>query len=651
MYSFKQLPAFARFILNNHLADFAAEQVSLSRSMKLPIMLSLSGRFTDEQITDIAIKSSTEYLGFIEENKGLEQIKESMAKWMQDQLEIVAKGDIAAPDITLLNYIRGQAFKKFIPFFTTVLETALLINSEIDLLLLGSTTTSTSIYIEILRNKIAEQSKLASKVIEASPAITFLFDTLKNKQIFISGKVLQVLGYTPEELMQMNNNMLIQLIHPHDLESLIEHFQNFLSLNSNETGKVECRFRHKDGKYQWLRTYEVIFSRDNNGSPLMILGKTFEITSEKETAMALQKRERQLLEAQSIAQIGSYEWNIRENKSTNTEQVFRIFEMQDQQKYEEFMSYVHPDDIQKVKDAIAQSFINGIYECEYRYIKNNREKVIWSLGKVEFKDEEPIRMVGTVQDVTEIKRMEKALVQRTNELAQSNDSLRQFAFVASHDMKEPLRKIMMFSDLVLSTEKSNLSERSVYHLQKMQAAGKNLYHMVEDILSFSLLQSKEVKHKVRLGSIVEQVTEILEENIKEKNATIVCKDLPEATIIESQFRQLFQNLIVNSLKFSKKDEPPRIVIDARVVTNPNIDLPVKADRFLEINVADNGIGFQEGVKEKIFELFSRVHSKSEYEGTGLGLSISRRIVENHEGAIVANSKPGAGSVFTILIPQ
>jgi len=651
MYEYKYLPGYARYLLDNRVRDYAAVQINLSRELHLPVLKNLDQRFTPDQISAIAEGTSREYLGYIVENRGKEQIIESMTRWMKNQFEMINQMDISARDITLINYIRGKALKAFVHEYTSDIDNILNIYSEIDLLLLGSSTTSTDIFISLLRDKIAEQSKLANKLIEASPAITFLFDTKHNKQVFVTGKAFEVLGYTPDELTSMSNTFLVQLIHPRDLERLIEHIENILSQNSNETTQVEFRFKHKDGKYRWLRTYEVIFSRDDEGKPEYMLGKTFEITAEKETAISLQNRERQLLEAQRLAHIGNYDWNIREQYSKNSEEVYRIFEMDGTEEYNQFITHVHPEDVQKVKDAIAEAFITGQYECEYRFQRSGHEKVIWSLGKVEFRNNEPYRMMGTVQDITEMKRMEKQLLQKSKELAQSNESLRQFAFVASHDMKEPLRKIMMFADLVLGNESKNLSPKSIGYLQKMQSAGKNLYEMVEDILSFSLLEAQEEKHDVDLNNVIKQVTDTLDETIHEKKAQITYKDLPRAVIIASQFRQLFQNLVANSLKFQEKGRRPEIIITGKITETPSIPINSGATKFLEMSITDNGIGFAEDMKGKIFELFNRLHSKSEFEGTGLGLSISKRIVENHNGVITASSSPGMGAVFVIVIPQ
>jgi signal transduction histidine kinase len=209
----------------------------------------------------------------------------------------------------------------------------------------------------------------------------------------------------------------------------------------------------------------------------------------------------------------------------------------------------------------------------------------------------------------------------------------------------------MFSDLVLSNSDDKLSPKSIDYLKKMQAAGKNLFMMVEDILSYSLLEVKEEKEQVSLETILLQVLEILEETIREKQAVIKHENLPEATIVASQFRQLFQNLLSNSLKFQRQDVPPEIEIKAFITFKPSLKTPVQASRYLEITVSDNGIGFPGQMSDKIFELFSRLHSKAEFEGTGLGLSISRRIVENHDGVIAATSDNEFGAVFTIVIPQ
>lgn len=650
MYRYKHLPGFAQFILDHHLTEFVTEQLDISFRLNIPLLESLKQRFSKEELMQLSLKTSSEYLSYLKQNRAYDQIKASSDKWVKDQLEIIGKFQIVGQDITLISYVRQQAFRKFIPLYTTDVEQALTLSTEIDTLMLGANTTAIDIYVNILKDRIEEESLFSNKLIAASPAITFLFDIVHNKEIFVSGKVREVMGYGSDELLAMGENVLLQLTHPDDIATMALALENLVSDNNDAVNQVEYRFRHRNGSYVWLRTYYVVFKRDELGLPVELLGKTFEITKEKETALALEKREKQLLEAQALAHIGSYEWNLKENYSVNTPEVYKIFEMDDHQRYEEFMSYVHHDDVQKVQQAISRSFETGRYDCEYRYVKNGKEKVIWSLGKVEFENRQPVRMVGTVQDITEIKVIERELLEKTRQLEESNKSLQQFASIASHDLKEPLRKISMFADVVMEAEKNNLSSSSMDRLMRMQASSKSMMQMIQDILAFSMLEVKQQKEKANLNNILKEIIDLLEERIKEKNAEIVFESLPEAFVIPSQFRQMLQNLISNALKFSKKDDSPKIEIRHKWIDGRLNDL--RPDhRYLQLSVCDNGIGIEQEYLESIFDLFKRLHPKAEYEGSGLGLAITKRIVDNHDGQISVTSRQGEGSCFYITIPQ
>ena len=653
MYTYQYLPEYAAFILQQHLESYAQETIRLGYEVHIPLIKYLSQQFTSEQLLQISISTSKEFLTYLAQNKAYEQIATSLEKWMHDELHVVRKFQINAQDITLINYIREQVLKKWIPDYTTDVQQALHITSEIDRFVLGSVTSSTDAYMDMLKQQIEEGTDLSSKIIEASPAITFIYDLTQQKEPFISNKVKEVMGYEPESLTRMKVDNIAQLAHPDDLPLLKDYFQSALKDHTHATHQIEYRFRHADGTYRWLRTYQVVLKRDKDGNPAELLGKTFEITHEKETALALAKSEQRLLEAQSLAHIGSFEWNIKENTSSNTAEVFTIFEFNADQNFEQFMEHVHTADRPKVKAALADSFKTGHYESEYRYLKNGKEKVIWSLGKVAFEEGQAVRMVGTVQDITEIKRMEMELRNKTTALERSNESLQHFASVASHDLKEPLRKINMFVEMVVSTENSRLSPTSENFLKKTQEASRRMQQMIEDILAFSTLTDADDKEWVSLQSLLDETLDLLEPVIQEKAAHIQTDHLPEAMVSPSQFKQLFQNLISNSLKFSKADETPRIAV-SHALLSPNDmanDNLKPADQYLQISIADNGIGFEEEHAEKIFGLFSRLHGKNKYAGTGLGLAICKRIAENHDGLITAHSQPGIGATFDIVIPH
>lgn len=230
-------------------------------------------------------------------------------------------------------------------------------------------------------------------------------------------------------------------------------------------------------------------------------------------------------------------------------------------------------------------------------------------------------------------------------LEMSNHDLQQFASVASHDLQEPLRKILIFSGLLKSRHLNELPEESLQYLEKIIASSGRMKTMIIDILSYSGLSVNNNQFEMtKLNEIVHEVLDDFELLIQEKKARIEIDELPEIEVNRGQIRQVFQNLIGNALKFSKVDEIPVIKIHC----TKNNDNAVETDCY--ISVSDNGIGFDEKYGEKIFSLFQRLNTKDKYEGSGIGLAITKKILDKHNGSITANSKEGVGSEFIITLP-
>ena len=267
-----------------------------------------------------------------------------------------------------------------------------------------------------------------------------------------------------------------------------------------------------------------------------------------------------------------------------------------------------------------------------------------------YKDE-LIGFAKVTRDLTKRKELER-LTQANLILEASNKELERFASIASHDLKEPLRKIAMYSDLVVSDEKIPLSQRQKEYLTKVTSSCQRMDRLIEDILKFSTLSAKQHFEKYSLKTIAAEVNELLEHTIVEKKAIIHYSDLPEAIVIPSQMRQMFQNLLSNALKFSKKSVAPEISIQHKFIRQENIHSEElwPADTYLQISFKDNGIGFEQEYAEKIFNLFDRLNSTSAYEGTGMGLAICKKIAENHGGTISASSKLEKGTEFSVIIP-
>jgi two-component system CheB/CheR fusion protein len=275
-------------------------------------------------------------------------------------------------------------------------------------------------------------------------------------------------------------------------------------------------------------------------------------------------------------------------------------------------------------------------------------------------------VVTTFTDVTDKKRSQdlitkhyEELKQASNilshtniELEQSNYDLLQFASVVSHDLKEPLRKIQTFGNMLQLDTEAKLSTKEANYLEKMIKAAERMRRLIDDLLSFSKLSNKSVyRINTNLSDVIKQITDDLEIQIREQEAEIRVGDLPVVSSVSGQMHQLFQNLISNSLKFVKDRRP---VIEINEIEMPEDlikEFKISAKEYHCIEVRDNGIGFDEQYKEKIFGLFQRLTSEVVKPGTGIGLAICKRIVENHEGFISARSEVGKGSTFRIILPK
>ncbi|MFD0998559.1 chemotaxis protein CheB [Ohtaekwangia kribbensis] len=273
-------------------------------------------------------------------------------------------------------------------------------------------------------------------------------------------------------------------------------------------------------------------------------------------------------------------------------------------------------------------------------------------------------VVTTFNDVTDKKRAadvaarsyhdlqstSQKLVESNKLLERSNFDLLQFASVASHDLKEPLRKIQAFGNILQSKIEDKLSESELNYLTKIVSASTRMQTLIEDVLTLSKLSNRELyKEKTDLNRIVRRICDDLDITITEKNAEITVGTLPIINAVPGQMRQLFQNLLTNALKFSNKDIP-RIIIEEHAITDDMAtDYNIRKEDFVCVKVEDNGIGFENEYRDKIFGIFQRLHGRN-YEGTGIGLSIAKKIVEIHGGIIDGKGELNKGATFLVILP-
>jgi signal transduction histidine kinase/DNA-binding response OmpR family regulator len=323
----------------------------------------------------------------------------------------------------------------------------------------------------------------------------------------------------------------------------------------------------------------------------------------------------------------------------------------------------HPDDYGACGNW-DKHFEKGIeFSCEKRikHLKSNAFRY-FLLKIVPVKHNKIItRWVGTFTDIHEQKianeSLEMKVAERTRELISkneelelSNHELQQFSWVVSHDLKEPLRKIEIFIKIIKDRYLKE-DEKAVDYVNRTISSAERMTKLITDLIDYSRLSSSVLPQETDLNEIIGEVLSDLEYIIEKKQAVIEIKDLPSLKAVPSQLRQVFQNLVGNSLKFSKEGMPPLIEISSELIESKEFDSPKsESGSYCRITVKDNGIGFDESYLDKIFVIFQSLNDRSSYEGTGIGLAIAKKIIEKHNGLITAKSKIGEGSSFIIVLP-
>lgn len=515
----------------------------------------------------------------------------------------------------------------------------------------------------------------------------------------VSPTVREILGYDVDECREPDF-ILHRLVFSGDTEYVATRLMEVF-----ESRRVDFSFRgvRRDGSTVSMRAVVALGPEQEAGAPRLDV-LLCEVSAVAESASSTEERLQLALES---ADMGVWDWNLSEWTIFWSDQVYRLHGTTREEVRDLFASYdklidrVHPEDRQTIEQTVRHSLRTGEdYELEYRYeLPDGTYRWMSVQGRIYFDDEQPVRIAGTAQDITarkvaeiaagrelaerrraeaELKELTETLEERVHErtleleranarltqevreraraerklarvnrrLTQSNKELQNFAYVASHDLREPLRKIRTFADLLRCDFDDALDEEALFYIDRMQASAERMTSLIQDLLQFSRVETAGRPFAtVDLNRIVLDVLADLEVAIEETGASVRAGSLPSIEADPTQMRQLFQNLISNALKFRREDVPPVVEVETEAVPE---DRELVREGY-RVTVKDNGIGLNEQYADRIFAPFQRLHP--EYDGTGMGLAICRRIVERHHGTITVSSTVGTGSTFIVDLPR
>ena len=363
--------------------------------------------------------------------------------------------------------------------------------------------------------------------------------------------------------------------------------------------------------------------------------------------------------AEKTAGFGHWMVNLETNTYTFSDNLYRLMGVEPnafEPNLENTIKYFHPDDLEYVTKVHRESLINHqSTSIVFRFLTaTNEVKYIMGVGSFTKDGNGDLIKIGVNYDITNQYKKTLELEENNKELKYINTELESFNNIVSHDLQEPLRKIQMFISRLEEKEFDLLSQQGRDYFSKVRVAANRMQTLLIDLVDYSrTVKGDKVFVETDLNKIIAETLLDLSINVEEKNAVIQIGNLPTIKAIPFQIKQLFINLVSNSLNYSQETQIPKISITSEIITEEEAseNKIINKEDYYKIVVADNGIGFKQEYAEKIFLLFKRLETDPKYSGTGLGLAICSRIVDNHNGFIWAKSQPNKGAKFSIFLPK
>lgn len=533
-----------------------------------------------------------------------------------------------------------------------------------------------------VEEKIIDKEARFSSVLNNSPYVIYRLNLQKNRYEYISPAI-KKLGLLPEEFIKMSSEEVLSRVHPEDRSDLNSALSE---INENGQGSCEYRFQGNDGKYLWWSNQMVII-KDEHGNPLYRDGFVQDITDYKKARKSLQEERDLLQDIMDGAKNSHLVYLDRDFNFVRVNETYartcgykpqemigkNHFKLYPNEENESIFKYVW--DTGKAVSIHDKPFEfpdqpeRGVTYWDWTLtpIKNNNNVsgLIFSLYETTVRKKAELRIkklleyeqklieelqksndeLNSITDEfktanKELKDTQKELLETINKLEISNRELEQFAYIASHDLQEPLRMVSSFTQLLEMKYKDQLDDEALEYIKFAVDGAKRMQALINALLTFSRVSSNKIDYEeIDLNEVLKEALFNLEIKIEENNAVIKSIKLPTIKGDFNQIVQVFQNLIGNAIKYRSPENP---VID--------ITAHRKNESYWQIDITDNGIGIEPQYHDQIFQIFRRLHTREEYPGTGIGLALCKKIINQHHGKIWAESVSREGSKFSFIIP-
>ncbi|WP_052272742.1 sensor histidine kinase [Flavihumibacter solisilvae] len=516
---------------------------------------------------------------------------------------------------------------------------------------------------DITNNVQSELDKVAArKIIDNTESMLKIglwnWDPVSERTEWSEGMYV-LLGYTREELPEISPDLFYRHVNEGDRNKL--HLKVKEALSTGNEYRMDFSIQTRDGRKLYINAMGRPV-RDASGNIVKLTGIDMDISENYYQVLEYKANKELQKQTERMLNYGIFVWDVKDRSANLSDGLYEIFEVErDADKpgvnYDWYLQHVVEEDREKLESAVASAITNnGEFEVEYDIItERGNHKTVNSKGNVLVDDNNtPIRVVGNIRDVTRVKQVENELKRHVRELNRSNKELEEFAYAASHDLQEPLRKITTFGSRLMNKYGDKLGDEGRMYIERMETASESMRNLIENLLELSrVTRTAQQFESTNLNEVVDEAMSDLELPIDESGATISVDQLPQIEGIPSQLRQMFNNLLGNALKFRKPQVRPLIQVKATKLNRKEKEKHLlSTDRnYYQVDIADNGIGFDQEYDQRIFQIFQRLHGKSEYPGSGIGLAICKRIAERHSGQIFARGIDGDGAVFSVILPD